>query len=106
MLYYMIVFDRNTDLAAQANTDYSVKNTLIDLAISIHGVSSGLLVFLVFGTIAPCRGEDNSWLQPCGRRCQGCDGLIPLDSIDAFNRRTFDAGDLPSSMDLIGGAPS
>lgn len=100
ILYYMFVFDRNTGLTLQSGPDYSLHYTLDDLALTMPGVSSGLIIFIVFGTTAPFRREYRKWLQPCRRKCQGRDGPImvaPLGSIRAANnealpsrRRSFD----------------
>jgi hypothetical protein len=86
IVFYMTVYDRNTELAKQSGPNYSVHRTLEDLALSIPGVSLGLLIFLVFGTTAPFRREYKKWLQPCRRKCQGREGPImiaPLDSVNA-----------------------
>jgi hypothetical protein len=100
IIYYMLSFDRNTVLAVQAGPDYSLRHTLDDLGITMPGVSSGLLIFIVFGTTAPFRREYKKWLQPCRRKCQRRDGPImvaPLDLINAGKqealsgrRRSFD----------------
>jgi hypothetical protein len=86
IVFYMKIYDRNTELAKQSGPDYSLHRTLEDLALSIPGVSLGLLIFVVFGTTAPFRREYRKWLQPCRRRCQGREGPImiaPLDSVNA-----------------------
>jgi hypothetical protein len=86
ILYYMFLFDRNADLAREGGPDYSLHHTLDDIGLSMPGVSSGLLIFIVFGTTAPFRREYRKWLQPCRRRIQGRHGPImvaPLDSVNA-----------------------
>lgn len=100
IVFCMSVYDRNTDLAEQSGPDYSLHQTLDDLALSVPGVSLGLLIFVVFGTTAPFRREYRKWLQPCRRKCQGREGPImiaPLDSVNPANsealpgrRRSFD----------------
>ncbi len=103
ILYYMFAFDRYMGLMDQGAPDYSLHYTLDDLALTMPGVSSGLILFIVFGTTAPFRREYKKWLQPCRRKCQGREGPImvaPLDSINAANnealpprRRSFDEGE-------------
>jgi len=105
IVFYMTVYDRNIELAKQSGPNYSVHRTLEDLALSIPGVSLGLLIFVVFGTTAPFRREYKKWLQPCRRKCQGREGPImiaPLDSVDAGGnealpdgRRRFDEETAP-----------
>lgn len=100
--YYILMFDRNTLLLSQQGPDYSLQYTLDDLAITMSSVSSGLIIFIVFGTTAPFRREYKKWLHPGRRKCQGRDGPImvaPLHSINAANnqalsnwRRPFDEG--------------
>jgi hypothetical protein len=92
IIYYMISFDRNTVLAMQAGPDYSLRHTLDDLGITMPGVSSGLLIFVVFGTTAPFRREYKKWFQPCRRKCQGRDGPImvaPLDLMSTANQEAL-----------------
>ena len=103
IVYYMLYFDRKIGLAKQGGPDYSLHYVIDDLAVAMPGVSSGLLLFIVFGTTAPLRREYRKWLQPCRRKCQGRDGPImvaPLNSLNAANseafpgrRRTFDEAD-------------
>lgn len=92
IIYYMFTFDRNTSLTVQSGPDYSLHYAIDDLGITMPGVTSGLLIFIVFGTTAPFRREYRKWLQPCRRKCQGRDGPImvaPLDSINVANNETI-----------------
>ncbi len=85
ILYYYLVFDRNTGLADRVGPDYSLSSTLKELAISIPGVSLGLLIFIVFGTTAPFRREYRKWFQPCKRKRQGRDGPIMVTRLGSAN---------------------
>lgn len=84
VVYYMVHSQRNRTILEQGSPDYSLRNTLTEVALAIPAASSGLLLFIVYGTTAPFRREYRRWFQPCKRKCQGRDGPImvaPLDSI-------------------------
>ena len=85
ILYYQFVCDRNTGLADRDGPDYSLSTTLKELALSIPGVSLGLLIFIVFGTTAPFRREYRKWFQPCKRKRQGRDGPIMVTRLGSVN---------------------
>lgn len=92
IIMYVVKVNRNSVLAVQAGPDYSLRYTLDDLAMVMPCVSSGLLIFIVFGTTAPFRREYRSWFQPCRRKRQGRDGPImvaPLDSVNVARKETL-----------------
>lgn len=88
VIYHMLNFDRYKVILEQGEPDYSVKSVLDEVAITMPGVSTGLLIFVIFGTTAPFRREYREWLQPCRRRHQGRHGpimVVPLISVNAAN---------------------
>ncbi|ERF71206.1 hypothetical protein EPUS_07889 [Endocarpon pusillum Z07020] len=85
IVYYYHVSARNTELADRGGPDYTLSSTLKELALSIPGVSLGLLIFIVFGTTAPFRREYRKWFQPCKRKRQGRDGPIMVTRLGSVN---------------------
>lgn len=67
IIYYVLLYRRTGMLIEQNGPDYSMKTNLTDLAITMPSVSSGLLIFIVFGTTAPFRRVYTRWIT-----CQSC----------------------------------
>jgi hypothetical protein len=67
IIYYILLYRRNGMLVKQDGPDYSMKTNIADLAITMPSVSSGLLIFIVFGTTAPYRRVYKSWIT-----CRSC----------------------------------
>lgn len=85
IVYYYFVSVRNTELAGRDGPDYTLSSTQTELALSIPGVSLGLLIFIVFGTTARCRREYRRWFQPCKRKRQGRDGPIMVTRLGSVS---------------------
>ncbi|KAF7512792.1 hypothetical protein GJ744_000359 [Endocarpon pusillum] len=85
IVYYYLLSAHNTELADRGGPDYTLSSTQTELALSIPGVSLGLLIFIVFGTTAPFRREYRKWFQLCKRKRQGRDGPIMVTRLASVN---------------------
>ena len=70
LIWYSIsrYFPNTTPIANSAALDVSSSRAISDEATFIPGVTPGLMIFLVFGTTAPCRATYAQWLgkvSPC-----------------------------------------